>query len=49
MGDILQLFHSEPIYTAAEIPAKKDLDGTSAIVTEFDAQSAHLVAFMVKN
>ena len=30
VGDILQLFQFEPVFTAAEIQAKKDLTGTSA-------------------
>ena len=30
VGDILQPFHGEPVFTAAEIQAKTDLAGTSA-------------------
>ena len=30
VGDILQPFQFEPIFTAAEIQAKKDIAGTSA-------------------
>ena len=32
VSNILQLFQFEPIFTAAEIQAKKDLAGTSALV-----------------
>ena len=34
VGDILQPFQFEPVFTVAEIPAKKDIAGTSA--TAFD-------------
>ena len=43
----MQLIHSEPVFTAAEIEAKKDLAGTSAwsltgsFITELDVQPAH--------
>ena len=47
VGNILQPFQFETIFTAAEIQAKKDLIGTtekslpSLDVTELDAQPAH--------
>ena len=47
VGDIFQRFQFESVFTAAEIQAKNDFAGTSALsltgfyVTEIDTQSAH--------